>query len=321
MTSRVNAYISAWASHHPDGRLTNDELVMKLDTNHEWLDRNIGTRERRIAAPDQSLTDLMEISATGAVERSGGAPGDLDLIIASTNFDDMMVPSAASRLGGRLGSNAYAFDVRAACSGWFLGLDLAISQLTDDRAVNILVSAGELSRVGVDPDDREGVIYFGDASASGIVTSSRPTHGLQVIDSVRSADNSLHHAVEVPTDGWFRTDGPLTRRWVVETAPALGRQVLETHDLSPRDLRAVVFHQANLRMAEELARDLEIDPERHWHNVEWAGNTGSAGAASALFEGLDRHRDDLRDGDLILVATVGAGLNALAFLLRWISDR
>lgn len=321
MVNPASTYISGWASYHPEGRLTNDDLVATIDTSHEWLDSRLGTRERRIAGPDQTLTDMAEISARAAIATSPVDIEDLDLLIGSSSFDDMVLPALASRVGDRVGTDAYAFDVQAACSGWFVGLDVATTFIETGRADDVLVVAGELTRTGVDRYDRDGVVFFGDATAAGIVQRAAPSEGLRVLAFERTANNSLHHTVEVPTGGHFRTDGPLTRAWVETAVQAMARRMLEAHDLRASDLRALVCHQANLRLVEHLAAQLGVDEARHWHNVEWAGNTAAAGAASALFEGIERNRGDLRDGDLLLVVTVGAGLNGIAVLLQWVSDR
>lgn len=321
MVNPATTYIASWASYHPEGRLTNDDLVATIDTSHAWLDSRLGIRERRIAAPDQSLTDMVEISARDAIERSGMPASALDLIIGTSSYDDMQSPAVAARLGDRLGSNAYAFDVRAACTGWFLGLDVATTFIETGRAERVLTVAGELTRTGVDRTDREAAIYFGDATAAGIIQQDRPNEGLQVLAFDRLADNSLHHTVELPTGGVFRTDASATRDWVLLATEQLGRGMLDAHGIGPGDLRALVCHQANLRIIEHIATILGVDDAHHWHNVEWSGNTASAGAASALFEGIDANRSTLQDGDLFLVVTVGAGLNGAAVLLRWVSDR
>jgi 3-oxoacyl-[acyl-carrier-protein] synthase-3 len=234
----------------------------------------------------------------------------------------MRIPNAAARIGDRIdAAEAHAIDVKAACSGWFTGLELADAFLQTGRAERMLVCAGELSRDCVDPTDRLAVIYFGDGSASGVVSRERPDVGLEVIDFERQSNNHLHEAVEIPAVGTFRTDARATRAWVEEAISAVADRLLKRHDLTADDLRALVCHQANLRLIEYVAEQLGVDEERHWHNVEWAGNTGAVGAPSALFEGIDRNIDDLRDGDLILVVTVGSGLNAVGVLLRWVSDK
>lgn len=315
---RISTYITGWSSYHPEGRLTNDELVERLDTTHAWLDGKLGIRERRRAAPGETLTDMCAASAAPALERAGRVASDLDFVIGTSSSDDMQVPSLGARVADRLGAPAaHAFDVKAACSGFFAGLEIADSFLQLGRAERVLISAGELTGMGVDQNDRNTVVFFGDGTAAGVVDTRRPERGLEVVDFRRLTNNDLHHVAEQPTNGYFRTDTRAARRWVEEAAHRVGSDLLAAHGLGTGDLRALVCHQANLRLIEAIAASLDIEEDRHWHNVEWAGNLASAGGPSALFEGIDAHADTLVDGDLLLVATVGAGLNAMAVLLRW----
>ena len=130
----------------------------------------------------------------------------------------------------------------------------------------------------------------------------------------------MHSAVEMPYAGWFRMDAARTRIWVEAAIAKMAQELLDRADVSVADVRVLVCHQANLRLIERIAADLGVPADRHWHNVEWAGNTASAGAPSALIHGLSQHQGDLEDGDLILMVTVGAGLNVIGALLRWVSD-
>lgn len=317
-TKRV--FLSGWAAHHPEGRLTNDDLVARLDTTHEWLEAHIGILERRKAAPEQTLAQLTAPSAAEAIERAGLQASDIDTIVGTASYDDVNLPALAARVGDLIGCQGHAFDVKAACSGWMVGLDVAESFLLGGKAERVLVCAAEKSDIGVDPTDRSSLPFFGDAAASAVVQLERPAEGLEVLDVLRWSDNSMHDAVEIPYGGWFRMDAARTRTWVEAAIAKISQELLDRAGVGVADLRALVCHQANLRLIERIAADLGVPEERHWHNVTWAGNTASAGAPTALFEGIEEHRSELRDGDLILVVTVGAGLNVIGALLRWVAD-
>ena len=317
--SQRQVYLSGWSAYHPEGRLTNDDLVDRLDTTHEWLEAKIGIRERRKAEDGETIASMGARAAQAALAQAGLGVGDIDLIIGATSFDDVALPAAAARIGDAIGCQAHAFDVKAACSGWMVGLDVADSFLATGKAERILVCAGEHSATGVDPDDRASASFFGDASVAAVVQRERPSRGLELIDLVRDSDNAMHDAVEVPYAGWFRMDAHRTRLWVEAAVAKASNELLDRAGLEAGDLRAFVCHQANLRLLEHVAGHLHVPAERHWHNVEWAGNTASAGAPSALFDALEREHDDLADGDPILVVTVGAGLNVIGALLRWVT--
>ena len=313
-------YLSGWAAHHPDAVLSNDELVATLDTTHEWIESRIGITERRIAADHETVARLGAAASSAALDRAGVALADIDLVISASSFDDHDMPASAARIAAELGSSAFSFDLRAACSGWLVGVEVAAAFIETGRADQVLVCAAEKTSLGVDPTDRATRPFFGDAAGAAVVTGRRPTLGLEVVEIRSEADNTAHDAVFIPRGSWFQMDGPRTRDWVEDAIARLATGLLADHGLSAADLAGLVCHQANLRLLERVAADLGVAPERHWHNVEWAGNTSAAGAPTSLAAGLDAHARDLRDGDPILVVTVGAGLNVVACLLRWVAD-
>ena len=321
MHAGTATYLTAWAAHHPAGRAINDEpLLTSLGTTSAWVEAKLGIRERRLAGPADTPATLGATALLEACARAGVAPSDLDLLIGATSFDDFDMPAAASRIGGIAETAAFTFDVRAACSGWLVGVQLAATMLATGQARTAAVVATEVTTRRVDPSDRLSVPIFGDAAAATLVSATRPARGLEVVDTAWRSDNSEHDAVVLPNPGTFAQDGPRARVWVEAAIPEVAGDLLERNGLTGSGVRALVCHQANLRVLERLADRLEVPPERHWHNVEWAGNTSAAGAPSSLAAGLDEHGDELADGDPILVVTVGAGVNVVATLLRWVRD-
>jgi 3-oxoacyl-[acyl-carrier-protein] synthase-3 len=311
------AYLVGWGAHHPDGRLTNDALVARIDTSHAWLDEKVGIDERRVAGPEDTSASLGTVALEQALARAGAAASDLDLIIATHSVDDFEMPALAARVGDLVGSDAFGFDVGAACSGWLVGLDVADAMLATGRATTVAVVAAERATLGAHPDDRASVVFFGDGAGAAILRLDPPARGLEVVDRIHWSDNREHAAVTQPRGGSFAMDATATRTWVERAMVDAANALLDRNHLTATELRGLVGHQANLRLLERFAAALGVAPERHWHNVEWAGNTFSAGAPSALAEALDREASDLHPGDPILVVTVGAGLNVVATLLRW----
>ncbi len=312
-----STYLTGWGASHASGRLTNQDLVGRLDTNLAWLDAKVGITERRVAADGETVTTLGADALLDAVKSAGITLDTVDLIVGATSFDDHDMPAVAARIADRVGSQAFTFDVRAACSGWLVGLEVADAYLATGRAETVAVVATEQTTLGVDPTDRASVIFFGDGAGAAIVAKDAPRRGARLVDSVRRSDNAEHAAVRLHRGGWFQMDAPVTRRWVERAMIDASSDLLARNGLASGDVRGLVCHQANLRLIERFASALGVDPARHWHNVEWAGNTWSAGAPTSLTEALDREGADLADGDPILVVTVGAGLNVMATLLRW----
>ncbi|HWJ64996.1 MAG TPA: ketoacyl-ACP synthase III [Acidimicrobiales bacterium] len=312
-------YLVGWGAHHPAGRLTNDELIERLETTPDWLDSHVGIEERRISEADDTIGTLGAAALDHALAGAGLEAGDLDVIIGASSFDDHDMPAAAARIADEVGSGAFTFDVRAACSGWPVGIEIARTFLDTGRADTVAVVASERTSLSVDPEDRGTVVFFGDAAGAGIVTRGPvpPGGAARIVDLAWHADNQEHAVVRIPHGGWFEMDGRHTRTWVEKAMAETAAQVLDRNGVASADLRALVCHQANLRLIERFAAQLGVPPERHWHNVEWAGNTSASGAPTSLAGGLDASAEQLDDGDHILVVTVGAGLNVVAMLLRW----
>lgn len=320
MTKHTDIYLSGWGSYHPEGRLTNDDIVSRIDTTHEWLETHIGILERRKVGPGETTTHMGAAAARDALIEAGIQATDIDLIVSSTGYDEMVTPPSSNRIAREIGAVGHGFDVKAACSGWFIGLDVASAMLANGRTSTVLVTAAENSAFNIDQTSRSGLPFFGDAAAAGVAQRDRPKQGLQVVATHGFSGNDHTTAVEVPTNGFFRMSTGETREWVEAAIIDMAKHMLHEVDAEVSDLRAFVCHQANLRLIERLAAQLGVPEDRHWHNVEWSGNTASAGAPSSLFEGIDANRESLVDGDLFLVTTVGAGLNATGTVFRWISD-
>lgn len=317
--SATPVYISGWASFHPEGELTNHDLASRLDTSEAWISQHIGIETRRVAGEADTACSMGASALGRAIRRAGCVPADIDTVISATSADTIDMPPTAARMANELGINsAFGFDVRAACSGWVVALELARGLLVTGRAERAAVCAAEHITLAIDPDDRESVVFFGDAAAATVVQLERPKQGLELVDVDWSADNSAHDAVVIPRLGYFRMDAKRTRIWVETAIAETAEAMFKRHDIAAPDLRALVCHQANLRLLEWVSDRLGVPAERHWHNVEWAGNTSAAGAPSTLAEGLDEAEGQLEPGDLFLLITVGSGLNVAAALLRWV---
>lgn len=314
--STAEAYLAGWGSYHPEGALTNAELCRRMDTTSDWLLRHTGIAERRVAGPGDTVATMGATAVERALDVAGWEAHDLDLLICATSFNDMEMPAGAARIAATLGIEAQAFDVNAACSGWLAGVEVASALLGSGTVRRAAVVASELATLGADYTDRANSIFFGDAAAAGLVSSEPPQRGLRVVDRIWLSQNRDHELVTVPRGGAFTMEAHPTKAWVEKAMLAAAGELLDRNGLAPAELRGLACHQANLRLVEWVADQLGVDPRRHWHNVEWAGNTSAAGVPSCLAEGLANA--DLAAGDPVLAVAVGAGLNAAGLLLRWV---
>ncbi len=311
-------FIAGTGYHHPAQVLSNDDLVARLPTTHEWILGHTGIRERRIAAADVDTSDLAVEATQAALSRSGWSGKDLDLLICATSTPDTLAPATAAHVAEKMGLGGVHFDVNASCSNFVYGVAVARGLMAAQGLERIaLCTAEKYSRV-VDYDDRRFAIFWGDGAATVLLTPEAPTVGAEVLDVRLSSHNADANLVITPVHGWFTMDGaavkPIATRLLVDSA----HEILAAHDLEVGDLRAFMAHQMNLRLLEDLTEILGVTDDQHWHNVEWRGNQGGAGIVTALCAGIEDPDVPLRDGDLLLMSVVGSGFSAGSVLLRWI---
>ena len=183
-----------------------------------------------------------------------------------------------------------------------------------------LCTAEKYSRV-VDPGDRRNVIFWGDGAATVTLQGARPRRGLEIVDVSLRNRNEGADMVKTPINGFFTMSGREVGRIAAAGMAESTIEILERNDLSPDDLRAMVCHQANLRLIESLADRFGMSNGRHWSNVEMFGNQGAAGVITALCQGIEEQEaDGLRDGDLLLVVVYGSGFTSGSALLRWLDS-
>ena len=310
-------YISGMGSYHPEGRLTNDDLVGMVDTSHEWIIDHTGIQERRRAADGELASDLGAVATREALAAAGWEPDDLDLIIVATSSPDTMIPPTACHLARKLGSASVAFDVNGACAGFAYGLATARSFMTDMGHRRVALCCAEKYTGFTDYTDRSTCVLFGDGAATVLLESEKPARGAQVVDILLRNDHRWTDLVTVPVGGYFKFAG----RKLKEPAGGMlvdnAMTMLERHDLKASDLRAFVGHQANYRLLQTVGKQIGVTEEQHWSNVRMMGNQGSAGVLTTLCTGIQEHAADLRDGDLFLLSVVGSGLTSGCVLRRW----
>lgn len=314
-------YIAATGHHIPEERITNDQLVATLDTTHEWIMRHVGIRERRAARRDQRPSDLGVLATADALGKGGWKASEVDLLICATTTPDALAPATACYMGQKLGIDPVAFDVGAACSGFLYALQTTAGMIaTGNYRRAVCVASEDYTRL-TDYTNRETCIFFGDSAGAALMQPEEPELGLELVDVQLTNVNEGVPYVGLPINGYFSQVGNQVLQYATKCFMARSTEMLEKHGLTPGDLRAFVGHQANLIMLNSVVEKLGLRPDQHWHNVEWVGNQGCAGVASALSFHLEKHRDELKHGDWFLLTTFGAGFTTGSALLRWIDKR
>ena len=331
MTATVIAGIGAYA---PERVLTNHDLEQMVDTSDAWITTRTGIRERHIAADDEATSDLGLKAARLALERSGIAATDLDLVLLATATPDMLFPATACLVQHQLGAvGAAAFDLSAACSGFIYGLSVADSFIRSGTYTKILLIGAEtMSRV-IDWEDRSTCVLFGDGAGAAVLTASDgdPKAGDPgVIDTRIYSDGSAWDFICQPGGGsrlppgpdvvdrrlqYLQMRGNETFKVAVRNMERAAREVLDAAGLKPESVKLVVPHQANIRILNAVAERLGVPEGQMAINLDAYGNTSAASIPLALAEAVARGR--VERGDVVLFLAFGSGLTWGSALVRW----
>jgi 3-oxoacyl-[acyl-carrier-protein] synthase-3 len=323
--------ITGLGCHVPERVLTNDELAKLVDTSDEWIVERTGIRERRIAAPEEALSDLALPASQQALEEAGVRGAELDLIIVATVTPDMAFPSTGALLADRLGAaDAAAYDLSAGCTGFMYALAQAHGMLAAGLARTALVVGGDVLSKIMDWSDRTTCVLFGDGAGAVVLTGVRdggflgfelgadgsggvhltlPAGGSRTPASAETVANAGHY---VHMNG--REVYKFATRVLVSSAEA----VLAECGVGVDDVDVYVPHQANIRIIDHAAKKLGIDGERVVVNVDRFGNTSSGSIPLALADARADGR--LREGAMVLMTGMGAGLTWGSSLLEWTED-
>ncbi len=316
--------ITGLGAYAPDRVLTNDELSTLVDTSDEWILERTGIRERRIAAPEQALTDLALPAARTAMTQAGVEGKDLDLLLCATVTPDMMFPTSSALLADTLGAHdAAAYDLLAGCTGFMYALAQAYGMIAAGLAERALVVGGDvLSRI-LDWTDRSTLILFGDG-AGAVVLEKVEKPGFLGFELGADGGGGIHlslpgsgsRSVEEATgNGYVHMNGREVFKFATRVLVSSAEAVLERCGAAVEDVDVYIPHQANVRIMEHAVKKLGIPRERMVVNVDRYGNTSSGSIPLALAEAQADGR--LKEGDLVLMTGMGAGLTWGSALMEW----
>ena len=298
----IGIKILATGSCVPKRVVSNDVLSTIVDTSDEWITKRTGMKERRYVSEGEDQTYLAEHAAREAIERSGVAAEDIEVVIVCTVSAEYYSPSAACLLQGRLGlrNDIIALDVGAGCSGFIFGLEtLRALMMARNAKAGLIVGAEVLSKK-MDMTDRSTCVLFGDGAAAAVVKlDERPYHSVIGVDGDEEMIN-----IKVP-DGYIHMDGQGTYKFAVATVPMVIEEVVTKAGLTYDQIDHFVMHQANLRIIESVAKKMEQPMDKFVVNIQKYGNTSAASVGLALDEAYKTGR--IKDGDRILLCAFGAG--------------
>jgi 3-oxoacyl-[acyl-carrier-protein] synthase-3 len=330
-TSNGRVSITGIGANAPERVMKNDELAQIVDTSDEWIVERTGIRERRVAAPEQALSDLARPAAEAALEQAGLQASAVDLIVVATVTPDMFFPSTGAILADQLGAkDAAAYDLSAGCTGFVYAIAQAHGMVASGLVDHALVVGGDVLSKIVDWQDRSTCVLFGDGA--GAVVLERVREG-GFLGFELGADGSGGPQLYMPAGG---SRAPATAETVAERqhfAKMNGREVfkfatrvlvdsaekvLEECGVPVEEVDVYVPHQANVRIIDHARKKLGIPEERTVVNVDRFGNTSSGSIPLALGDAEDDGR--LKEGEMVLMTGMGAGLTWGSALIEWTAN-
>jgi 3-oxoacyl-[acyl-carrier-protein] synthase-3 len=295
-----------------------------VNTSDDWIVERTGIRERRIAAPDEALSDLALPAARAALDQAGRTPAEIDLIIVATVTPDMMFPTTAAILGDVLGApDAAAYDLLAGCTGFMYGVAQAYGMLAGELAERVLVVGGDvLSRI-LDWTDRSTCVLFGDG-AGAVVLERVEEGGFLGFELGADGGGGIHLSLpgsgsrvvdETVRRGLVHMNGREVFKFATRVLVSSAEKLLVECGRGVDEVDVYIPHQANVRIIDHAVRHLGIPEDRVVINVDRYGNTSSGSIPLALWEALGEGR--VRNGDLVLMTGMGAGLTWGSALMEW----
>ena len=309
--------------------MTNFDLERLVDTSDEWIRTRTGIERRRIGDRGEKTYQLAAQAAEKALQMAGLAASELHVVIVATISSHMIMPSCACYVQAEIGAtNAFAYDVNAACSGFLYALDIADKQIRADHQAKILVIGAETLSTRINWQDRNTCILFGDGAGAAVLGHSGEEKRA-IIGTNHHADGSLwellymHNApsmnpdlfVENSGDSVLVMEGREVFKHAVKAMEDSITGLLEKAGIGIEDIDLMIPHQANMRILNNLAERLNIPLAKVFLNVKNYGNTSAASIPIALDE--SHRKEMMKRGDLILFCSFGGGLTWGSTLLRW----
>jgi len=326
----VRAKISAIGTYVPPRVLTNADLEKMVETNDQWIVERTGIRERHLVDKGVATSDLSAEAARRCLASRGIQPTEVEAIIVATVTPDMMFPSAACVIQNKLGATgAWGFDLSAACSGFPYALQVGAKLVESGAHKKVLVIGADVMSSIIDYTDRSTCILFGDG-AGAVLLEPCADGEIGLIDFWHEIDGAGAVSLNMPAGGsllpashetvdkrqhFVYQDGQAVYKFAVRKMAEAAERVLERNGVAGAELGCFIPHQANKRIIESTAQRLGMPMERVIINIDRYGNTTAGTIPLAMDTAIEEGR--LKKGDLVLLASVGAGFTVGATLLRW----
>ncbi len=326
--NKIRAAITGVGGYVPDYILTNKELESMVDTNDEWITTRTGIKERRILKGENQGVSVMGIAAVkDMLAKTKIDPKEIDLIIFATVTADMTFPATANIVATAVGAtNAFSYDLGAACSGFLFGLTTGASFIQSGMYKKVVVVGGDKMSAILDYTDRTTCIIFGDGA--GCVLLEPTTEEVGVMDSILKSDGNGESYLHMKAGGsrqpatresvdkrmhFVYQEGSAVFKFAVTNMADVAAQVAERNHLTAKNIQWLVPHQANKRIIDATASRVGITEDKVMMNIARYGNT-TAGTIPLL---LWDYEKQLKKGDNLILAAFGGGFTWGAIYLKW----
>lgn len=324
------AKITAVSHYLPERRVTNKDFEKTLDTSDQWIFERTGIRERRFVERGVATSDLAAAAAKRLLEQRGIAASDLDLIIVGTVTPDMFFPSTACLVQDKIGAkNVWGFDLSGACSGFIYALATGAQFIASGVHRKVLVIGADVMTSIVDPEDRATCVLFGDGAGAVLL---EPAEGDErgIMDFILKSDGSGGQFLYMPAGGslnpatvetvkkkmhFVHQDGKNVFKYAVRGMADVSHEILVKNSIDTEDIRLYVPHQANLRIIQAAVDRMNLDWSRVAINIDKFANTTAATIPICISEAVENKT--IKKGDLVLLASFGAGFTWGSLLLSW----
>ena len=325
---KITAAISAVGKYVPEYILTNKELETLVDTNDEWITSRTGIKERRILKGENRGTSFMAIKAAEEVlQKSKINPEEIDLVIVATATPDIMVASTAVYVATEIGAtNAFGYDLQAACSSFLYGMSTAASYIESGRYKKVLlIGADKMSSI-IDYTDRATCIIFGDGAGAALFEPD--TEGLGLQDEYLRSDGAGREFLKIAAGGsilpasedtlkngqhFIHQEGKTVFKHAVSNMADVSEKMLTRNNLTKEDIQWLVPHQAKKRIIEATANRVGLESDKVMMNIHRYGNTTSATLPLLLAD----YENQLKKGDNLIFAAFGGGCTWGSIYLKW----
>ncbi len=326
--NKITAAITAVGGYVPDYVLSNKELEKMVDTTDEWITERTGIKERRILKGEgKGASDLAVPAVLELCKKRGISPSEIDLLICCTVTGDMIFPATANVICDKIGAtNAFGFDINAACSGFIYGLVTGAKYVESGTHKKVVVVGADKMSAIINYQDRATCIIFGDGAGAVLLEPNYEGYG--VLDSILRSDGSGRHYLHQKAGGsckppthetvdakehYVYQEGRTVFKFAVTNMADVSAEIMERNGLKPDDIAWLVPHQANLRIIDATAERMGLPKEKVMINIHKYGNTTSGTIPLCLYE----WENQLKKGDNLILSTFGGGFTWGSVYLKW----